>query len=277
MALRRHRLPRFWLGLTLGLVLSAVGATYVWERQLPTRLAAAIARGDLDACLRYSDQLAALRWLGGGTPSEQARCRRLKALELWRQQQWAGAMALQLQLVNSTAASEADRLQLQRWEDALQQHALERFQQGDLNGALALLEPIGENHKQGGNSLGDNLREIWSSNRYQLERARKLVQQQRWWEATDALNRIDHPWWKQQSRTLRKTTEAGIDKLDAEHRDHDSHGSLPHTVPAEQLDSLVQQRISGGMDEWAAFQSACKALGGQVIEAGPDSACRRRP
>ena len=252
MALRRHRLPRFWLGLTLGLVLSGVGATYIWERQLPGRLSDAIARGDLDACLRYSDQLAALRWLGGGTPTEQARCRRLKAQELWRQQQWSRALALQLQLVNSTAASSADRQQLQRWEDALQQRALQRFQQGDLNGALALLEPIGENHKQAGNSLGDNLREIWSSNRYQLERARKLVNQQRWWEAVDALNRIDHPWWKRHS-----------------------HGSLPHTVPAQQLDALVQQRIAGGMDEWSAFQSACRALGGQVVEAGPESACRR--
>ena len=275
MALRRHRLPRFWLGLTLGLVLSGVGATYIWERQLPGRLSEAIARGDLDACLRYSDQLAALRWLGGGTPTEQARCRRLKAQELWRRQQWSRALALQLQLVNSTAASSADRQQLQRWEDALQQRAVQRFQQGDLNGALALLEPIGENHKQAGNSLGDNLREIWSSNRYQLERARKLVNQQRWWEAVDALNRIDHPWWKRQSLGLRQATAAGIAALEASEREHDSHGSLPHTVPAQQLDALVQQRIAGGMDEWSAFQSACRALGGQVVEAGPESACRR--
>ena len=275
MALRRHRLPRFWLGLTLGLVMSGVAATYVWERQLPGRLSGAIARGDLDACLGYSDQLAALRWLGGGTPREQARCRRLKARQLWQQQQWSRALALQLQLVNSTAAVTADRLQLQRWEDELQQQALERFKQGDLNGALLLLEPIGENHKQGGNSLGDNLREIWNNNRYQLERARKLVQQQRWWEAIDALNRIDHPWFQQQSRALRRATESGIQALDADHRERDSHGSLPHTVPAEQLDAQVQQRIASGMDEWAAFQSACKALGGKVIEAGPESACRR--
>ena len=275
MALRRHRLPRFWLGLTLGLVLSAVGATYVWERQLPGRLTQAIQRGDLDACLRYSDQLEALRWLGGGTPSEQARCRRLKAKQLWEQQQWSRALALQLRLVNSTAASMADRLQLQRWEDQLQQQALRRFQQGDLNGALALLEPIGENHKQGGNSLGDNLREIWSSNRYQLERARKLVNQQRWWEAVDALNRIDHPWWKEQSRSLRQATEAGVARLDQHHREKDSHGSLPHTVPAGELDALVQRRMAEGLDEWAAFQSACRSLGGRVVEAGPESACRR--
>lgn len=275
MALRRHRLPRFWLGLTLGLVATAVGATYIWERQLPGRLQQAIARGDLEACLNYSDQLAALRWLGGGTPNEQARCRRLKARELWRQRRWAEAMALQLRLANSAAGGEADRLQLQTWEDDLQQLALQRFQQGDLNAALALLEPIGENHKPGRSSLGDNLREIWNSNRYQLERARKLVAQKRWWEAIDALNRIDHPWWRQQSRDLRQATESGINGLRGLGRERDSHGSLPHSVPPQELDAQVQRRIAQGMDEWSAFEAACKALGGQVMEAGPDTACRR--
>ncbi|MEB3234646.1 MAG: hypothetical protein VKM98_04380 [Cyanobacteriota bacterium] len=275
MALRQHRLPRFWLALTLGLVFSGVSAAYLWERQLPTRLRQAVERGDLDACLRYSDQLAALRWLGGATPSEQARCRRLKANQLWAQQQWSEALGLQLQLINSSAATTADRLQLQSWEDELEQMALRRFYQGDLNGALALLTPIGENHKLGGNSVGDNLREIWTSNRYQLERARKLSQQKRWWEAIDALNRIDHPWWKQQSRELRSAVERGITALDSQHRDHDSHGSLPHTVPAQELDALVQRRIDEGLDEWSAFQSACKSLGGKVIEAGPETACRR--
>jgi len=275
LALRQHRLPRFWLGLTLGLVLSTLAATYVWERQLPGRLREAVERGDLDACLRYSDQLAALSWLGGETPVEQARCRRLKARRLWQQQQWSGALSLQLQLINSEAATTADRLQLQSWEDELEQLALRRFYQGDLNGALQLLEPIGENHKQGGNSLGDNFREVWASNRYQLERARKLSQQKRWWEAIDALNRIDHPWWKQQSQELRGNVETGINALENKHRERDSHGSLPHTVPAQQLDALVQQRIAQGQDEWTAFQGACRSLGGRVIEAGPETACQR--
>jgi uncharacterized membrane protein YccC len=275
LALRQHRLPRFWLGLTLGLVLSGLGATYVWERQLPGRLRQALQRGDLDACLRYSDQLAALRWLGGETPAEQGRCRRLKARQLWKQQQWSEALGLQLQLINSEAVTTPDRLQLQSWEDELEQLALRRFYQGDLNGALQLLEPIGENHKPGGNSLGDNFREVWTSNRYQLERARKLSEQKRWWEAIDALNRIDHPWWKQQSRDLRRTVETGINALGKQQRERDSHGSLPHTVPAQQLDDLVQQRIAQGDDEWTAFQGACKALGGKVIEAGPESACQR--
>jgi len=275
LALRRHRLPRFWLGVTLGLVLSGIGAVYLWERQLPDRLRQASQRGDLDACLRYSNQLMALSWLGGDAPLEQARCRRNKARQLWQARQWEQALGLQLQLINSSGATMADRLLLQSWEDELEQMALRRFHQGDLNGALALLEPIGENHKAGGSSLGDNLREVWNSNRYQLERARKLSEQQRWWEAIDALNRIDHPWWKQQSGSIRNRVETGINSLARNQRDKDSHGSLPHTVPAQELDAQVQRRIGEGMDEWSAFLSACKALGGRIVEAGPETACRR--
>jgi hypothetical protein len=29
------------------------------------------------------------------------------------------------------------------------------------------------------------------------------------------------------------------------------------------------------MDDWQAFNSACQALGGKVVEAGPETACRR--
>ena len=275
MALRRHRLPRYWLGLTLGLVMVGIGGTYLWERQLPERLRRAGQQGDLEACLRYGEQLSALRWMGEQAPSELAECRRSRARQLWHQQAWAQALGLQLQLVNSTAATLGDRQQLQRWEDNLQQMALGRFQQGDLTGALTLLGAIGENHKSGGNSLGDKFREVWNSNRYQLERARKLSDQERWWEAVDALNRIDHPWWNRQSKALRQTVEAGINRLKGQEREHDSHGSLPHTVSSDQLDIQVQQRIAKGLDEWTAFQDACRALGGTVVEAGPESACRR--
>ena len=71
MALRRHRLPRFWLALTLGLVACGVATAYWWEQQLPRRLEQAAKRGDLEACLRYSEQLESLRWLGGQAPGAQ--------------------------------------------------------------------------------------------------------------------------------------------------------------------------------------------------------------
>ena len=46
-------------------------------------------------------------------------------------------------------------------------------------------------------------------------------------------------------------------------------------MPSYQLDTLVRQRLAKGMDEWSAFQDACRALGGKVVEAGPETACQR--
>ncbi len=275
MALRHHRLPRFWLGVTLGLVAAAVGAAHWWERQLPQRLEQAASRGDLEACLRYSDQLQAFRWLGDAVPEQQGECRRRRAAQLWQQQRWREALLLQLQLINSSGGTAADRNRLKSWREGLRQQALDRFQAGDLEGSLALLEPTGDHRRANGSALGDQLRQLWERNRLGLERADRLAEQQRWWEALETLNRLDHPWWRQRAATVRSRVEAGITSLGAKERHHDSHGTLPTTVPLEALDREVQRRIAQGMDEWSAFQSSCAALGGRVVEAGPDSACQR--
>lgn len=275
LALRRHRLPRFWLAITLGSVAFAVGAGYWWERQLPTRIEQAAKRGDLDACLTYSDQLAALSWLPGRSPQQQGRCRRAKASQLWQAKRWREALQLQQLLIASTAALPEDRQQLILWRDQLRRQAIARFQAGELAAALAMLAPLGEDHRSDGSSLGDDLRETWSRNRLQLERASRLARQARWWEALDALNRIDHPWWQQRSLGIRQRVQQGLNSLAGKDREHDSHGELPHTVPADKLDALVQRRIAAGRDEWQAFQEACRELGGKVVEAGPESACQR--
>jgi hypothetical protein len=104
-----------------------------------------------------------------------------------------------------------------------------------------------------------------------------LIPQQRWWEALDALNRIEHPWWKQQSLALRRQVEKGIDGLRNGHeQEHDAHGGqLDSNVPAERLNDLITQKLAQGMDDWQAFSAACRELGGRVVEAGPETACRR--
>jgi hypothetical protein len=277
LAIRRHRLPRFWLVITLGLVAGGVGAAYWWEKQLPSQLERAAQTGRLDDCLRYSEQLAALRWLGGKAPMEQGRCRRLKAAELWRQGQWAEALRLQLQLVNSGASSGGDQQLLVEWQQQLEARALQLYAQGDLSGALKVLANLHADRNAEGTALGDNLREGWNRNKLQKERAVALIAQQRWWEALDALNRIDHPWWKRHTQTQRQQVTKGIEGLRSAHeRQHNSHGGeLESNVPADQLDALVSQKIAQGMDDWKAFSSACRDLGGKVVEAGPESACRR--
>ncbi|MEB3322266.1 MAG: hypothetical protein VKI81_05530 [Synechococcaceae cyanobacterium] len=274
-ALRRHRLPRFWLALTLGSLAVTIGVVYWWERQLPRRLAEAIAEGRIDDCLRYSEQLAALSWLPGPSPREEGRCRREKALQLWQAGTWGEAMAQQRRLASSPFGTDADRQRLAAWEEDLRRQAVASFQGGDLEAALAFVAPLDQLDAGEGRTIAEELRDIWNRNRLQHERAGRLVGQARWWEALDALNRIDHPWWQKRSAPLRRQVQEGLAKLAGAQKERDVHGGLPHTVPAESLDALVQKRIASGMDEWQAFQEACRELGGRIVEAGPESACQR--
>ena len=277
MAIRRHRLPRFWLVLTLGLVAGGVGAAYWWEKQLPLRLQQAAEQGRLDECLRYGEQLAALRWLGGKAPQEQGCCRREKATELWRKGDWAEALKLQLQLVNSGTSSQQDQQRLILWQQQLEARALRLYREGQLEQALAVLSHLNAAHNATGTALGDQLREDWNRQRFLKERAAQLIPQQRWWEALDALNRIEHPWWKERTQALRSQVEKGIEGLrSSEAREHDSHGSqLSSNVPAERLNALINQKLAEGVDDWQAFSSACRELGGRVVEQGPETACQR--
>ena len=277
LALRHHRLPRYWLGLTLGLVAVGVGGVHWWEQQLPLKLQGAARAGRLDACIRYADQLGALRWLGGRAPQDQGVCRRRKAAQLWDQGQWSAAMKLQLQLVNSGASQPPDQQQLVQWHRQLETRALGLFQQGDLQGALVLLAAINADHRSDGAALGDNLRESWTRNRMLRDRGQQLIKQQRWWEALDALNRIDHPWWKDQTKELRQQVQTGIASLRRqEDKEHEGHGNTnPSNVSIAELDALISRKIAAGMDDGQAFDRACKELGGKVVETGPESACRR--
>jgi hypothetical protein len=271
----RPRLPLLWLAITLGTVLAGVAFVYWWERQLPARLAEAASRGQLEACLRYSDQLNALSWLPARSPLEQGRCRRDKAAQLWRQGQWGQALALQRQLLNSPAGGRADQQRFHDWQADLHRTAVERFRAGDLKGAMAALEPLGERHRSDGNALGDQLMLNWNRNRLEWERASTLVAKARWWEALDSLHRIDHPWWQRRAQPLSARVNEALEKLKGEEREHDGHGEVPHTVPLAQLDAEVSRRIAGGMNEWKAFEAGCQALGGKVVEAGPDTVCQR--
>ena len=257
------------------MVASALGGVYWWERQLPGKIAEAAATGQLDACLRYGEQLNALSWLPGRAPLEQGRCRRDKAIQLWEQGQRAQALRLQRQLLNSPAGSRADHQRLEAWQEELHRNALSRFQAGDLSGALAQLAPLGEDHRADGTALGDQLRLNWQRNRLEAERAARLVRQSRWWEALDSLHRLDHPWWRRRNQALAQRVEAQLARLKDHDHEHDAHGDLPQSVPVAELDPRVQKRIAAGMSEWKAFEAACAELGGKVVEAGPETACER--
>ena len=281
LALRRH-LPRFWLIATLGGVAALCGSAYWWEQQLPGRLREAASRGDLESCLRYGEQLAALRWLDREAPIEQAICRRRQAELAWKEGDSTQALNLQSQLVNSNVGSEeqrrTDRARLLQWRKTIRNHALDQFRAGDLEQALITLRPLEQKGQRPGTRLSDSLRETWNRNKVDHERLKENVQRQQWWEALSVLNQLDHPWWQTHALPLRRQVEEAIQNL-RDRQEHHSHGALPaHTVDPERLNAAVEDRLSSGMDPWSAFIAGCADLGGVLVEEGPESLCKaKRP
>ena len=281
LALRRH-LPRFWLIATLGGVAALCGSAYWWEQQLPGRLREAASRGDLESCLRYGEQLAALRWLDREAPIEQAICRRRQAELAWKEGDSTQALNLQSQLVNSNVGSEeqrrTDRARLLQWRKTIRKHALDQFRAGDLEQALITLRPLEQKGQRPGTQLSDSLRETWNRNKVDHERLKENVQRQQWWEALSVLNQLDHPWWQTHALPLRRQVEEAIQNL-RDRQEHHSHGALPaHTVDPERLNAAVEDRLSSGMDPWSAFIAGCADLGGVLVEEGPESLCKaKRP
>ena len=52
---------------------------------------------------------------------------------------------------------------------------MQRFRAGDLEGAIALLEPLDRAATNSGNRFSDSLRETWNRNRLEAERLDQLV------------------------------------------------------------------------------------------------------
>ena len=125
---------------TISVVAAIAGTAWWWEKQLPGKLQQAAQEGDLEACLKYGEQLAALRWLGSGAPEEQALCRRRQAEKLWNDGQVSAALKLQTQLVESALGNaesqQRDRDRLALWQEQLRNRALVLFRDGELEKAL---------------------------------------------------------------------------------------------------------------------------------------------
>ena len=269
-------LLQLWVVGTLTLVLGvAVGALW-WERQLPGRLRQAIRNEDWSHCLEVSEQLAALRWLGEGAPQEQAHCRRQRAVQLWNNGDQASALVLQRQLVQSRQADAKDLEKLQAWRRELRELAMQRFRAGELEAAILLLEPLDRAPSSSSNRFSDSLRETWNRNRLEAERLDQLVQQERWWEALDSHNRLDHPWWQAQTQPQRRMVEQAIARI-GDSQEHHQHGDArSDVISGSELNRAVQQQLDLGLEPWQAFEVGCRTLGGQVEEDGPESFCRRR-
>ena len=269
-------LLQLWVVGTLTLVLGVAAVALWWERQLPRQLRHAINSEDWSQCLEVTEQMAALRWLGEGAPQEQAHCRRQRAAQFWNNGDQASALVLQRQLVQSRQADAKDLEQLQAWRRELRELAMQRFRAGELEAAILLLEPLDRAPSSSSNRFSDSLRETWNRNRLEAERLDQLVQQERWWEALDSHNRLDHPWWQAQTQPQRRTVEQAIARI-GDSQEHHQHGDArSDVISGADLDRAVQQQLDLGLEPWQAFEAGCRALGGQVEEDGPESFCRRR-
>ena len=269
-------LLQLWVVGTLTLVLGVAAGALWWERQLPGRLRQAIRNEDWSHCLEVTEQLAALRWLGEGAPQEQAHCRRQRAVQLWNNGDQASALVLQRQLVQSRQADTKDLEKLQAWRRELRELAMQRFRAGELEAAVTLLEPLDRAPSSSSNRFSDSLRETWNRNRLEAERLDQLVQQERWWEALDSHNRLDHPWWQAQTQPQRRMVEQAIARI-GDSQEHHQHGDArSDVISGSELNRAVQQQLDLGLEPWQAFEVGCRTLGGQVEEDGPESFCRRR-
>ena len=217
-----------------------------------------------------------LRWLGDGAPEEQALCRQKHAEQLWNQGNPIAALGLQQQLVASGHGDlDVHRATLERWHDALKDQAIALFRQGELQKALDLLAPLQGQARSSISQLSATLMEIWNRNQLEQRRLVQLVEQERWWEALDSLNKLDHPWWQQQARATRERVETAIETLDAA-QEHQQHPAVhADVISGDALDAAVQDQLRQGLDPWTAFSMGCSNLGGSVEEDGPESFCRR--
>ncbi|MCX5954045.1 MAG: hypothetical protein NTZ40_11255 [Cyanobacteria bacterium] len=165
------------------------------------------------------------------------------------------------------ASSEATRAT-----DRLPQEALRRFNRGDPEGAVAALAPLGQTNPSAAAALQEALRSNWNRNRLEAARAQRLAAAGQWWEALDSLNRLDHPWWQRHTQALRLRVEQGAAALEQEHHQH-SHEPPPAGIATERLDAEVKKRLQLGQPQWQAFVEGCAAVGGQVLEEGPEVNC----
>ncbi|NBV58245.1 MAG: hypothetical protein EBR68_00395 [Synechococcaceae bacterium WB4_2_0811] len=278
MIARRSRLPWVWIIGTLGAVVLGLTGLGLWQKQLPHRLKRAAERGDLAACLRLGRQLGALQPLQPSQAALLENCLQRRAQRSWDGGLWWAALDQQRQLVRRSGNPAKADFQLQQWRDQLRTKVLQRFLRGELAQALSLISSSGENRFPEGQDLQDSIKENWAANRFQLEQAQQKIGQRQWWEALNHLNQLNHPWWIQQAQNQRLKVEQQVKALAEKKQQQNSHAGVPSGggPDAAALDARILQLVAAGKTDWAAFQAACRELGGEVREEGPESSCQGR-
>lgn len=257
------------MGFSLGVL-----ALSAWKQQLSRELRTASADQQMQRCLLLERRLQSLEWVPSPYVQDSGRCRREAAERLWQGRRYDEALRLQQELVSAKTVLPGDIKRFQSWKGQLQRRALKAFEAGQIEEAKTLMrltDPTGGD--PGVSAMVDQLQQIWWKNSTDFERAQAMAAKGQWWEALSALNGLSHPHWRQRSLPLRNNVEAALAKIEKQRVD--AHGPLPYAIPTKRLDQLVQQRVAAGVPEWQAFSEACRALGGRLVEEGPEATCQR--
>ena len=270
------RINRRWLGCSCIVLLLMGAGLYSWHGIMVERLRRAAGAGDFGRCVKAGGYLPYLVYWAGDEARLLNRCRRRLALEGWDKGNHQEALDLQEQVVRSPQAIAKDHLLLSTWVDQRRQEARDHYRKGDLASAVAVLQQLSIGQDPLRDDLISHLQVRWNRNRDLYAKAVALSAEERWWESLNAINWLDHPWWRARSQPLRSTVIAATQQAgEPEGNDADHHNGLSHTVPVDELDERVRHHLIRGLDGWNAYVQACQELGGVVIQRGPESACRR--
>ncbi|MYF35449.1 MAG: hypothetical protein F4226_01225 [Synechococcus sp. SB0678_bin_12] len=259
---------------TVLLVLKAV--VHGWQYHLTQRLQRSVEDKDHAACVASGEHLADLRSLALAEATQLAHCRRILASDHWVAGERQQALDLLERLVDSPQMTAADQSRFSQWVRQQRDRAVEHYRRGELSTAVVLLRELSDRQEPHRDTLIESLRTRWHLNQQLHDQAMQFRDAGRWWEAFDAINRLDHPWWRTHAKPLEDEVVTATQALNGQGVGRDAHnGRVRHNVPLEDLDRHVRLHLTRGADEWQAYLQACRELGGVIVDYGPESVCRR--
>ena len=272
--LLRRLLQLMAVAATVVLVVKAV--VHGWQHQLTQRLQRSVAEEDHAVCVRSGEQLTHLRPLRLAEAKQLAHCRRILASDYWVTGEYQKALNLLERLVDSTQMVTADEVQLSDWVRQRKDQAIEHYRQGELSTAVALLLELSDRQEPQRDLLIESLQIRWNLNKQLHEQATRFRGEERWWDALDAINQLDHPWWRAHAKPLQEEIVTATQALTGQGLGRDGHnGRVRHNVSLPDLDRRVRLHRTRSGNDWQAYVQACHELGGEVVNYGPESVCRR--
>lgn len=272
--LLRRLLQLMAVAATVVLVLKAV--IHGWHQLTQQRFQRAVTDEDHAACVASGEQLVHLRPLQLAEATQLAHCRRILANDYWVTGEHQKALDLLERLIDSPQVVAADQVQLSEWVRQRKDRAIEHYRQGELSTAVALLREFSDLQDPNRDTLIESLQIRWNLNRQLHEQAMQLRAEERWWEALDAVNQLDHPWWRAHAKPLQDEIVTATQALAVQGLGRDGHdGRVRHNVPVADLDRRVRLHLTRSGDAWHAYVQACRELGGVVVNYGPESVCHR--